>query len=144
MLAFPDFSRAFILDIDASGEGLGAILSQNIDGREYVIAYASRTLSKAERQYCATRRELLALIWGAQHFRPYLYGQRFVVRMDHNALKWLRNFKQPEARWPGGWRFYPSTIWILSTAQEGSIPMLTLSRGARVVNAEKTQKTGHQ
>ena len=67
-----------------------------------MIAYASRTLSKAERQYCATRRELLALIWGAQHFRPYLYGQRFVVRTDHNALKWLRNFKQPEgqvARW---------------------------------------------
>jgi hypothetical protein len=102
VLAFPDFSQGFILDVDASGEGLGAILSRNVDGHELVIAYANRTLSKPERQYCATRRELLALVWGAQHFRPYLYGQQFVARTDHNALKWLRNFKQPEgqvARW---------------------------------------------
>lgn len=69
-----------------------------------MIAYASRTLSKTERKYCATRRELLALVWGTQYFRPYLYGQSFRVRTDHNALKWLHSFKEPEgqgqvARW---------------------------------------------
>ncbi|KRY27736.1 Retrovirus-related Pol polyprotein from transposon [Trichinella spiralis] len=56
----------------------------------------------AERNYCATRREMLALVWATHHFRPYLYGRKFTARADHNSLKWLRNFREPEgqvARW---------------------------------------------
>ena len=102
LLAFPWFDVEFTLDCDASSEGLGAVLSQTHDRREHVISYASRSLTKAECQYCATRRELLALVWGCQQFRPYLYRRYFTVRTDHNALKWLKNFKEPEgqvARW---------------------------------------------
>ena len=104
ILAFPRFDIKFTVDCDASGEGLGAVLSQTCDGREYAIFYASRTLTKAERQYCATQRELLALLWGCRQFRPYLYGRHFTVRTDHNALRWLKIFifKEPEgqiARW---------------------------------------------
>ena len=72
------------------------------DGLEHVIAYASRVLSKAERQYCVTRRELLAVVHFTQHFRPYLLGRRFTLRTDHGSLAWLKNFKDPTgqlARW---------------------------------------------
>jgi hypothetical protein len=89
LLALPRFNLSFILDTDASGEGLGAVLSDVIDGREHVITYASRMLTKSERKYCATRQEMLALVWATHHFRPYLYGRRFTLRTDHNSLRWV-------------------------------------------------------
>ncbi|KAL5479705.1 hypothetical protein EMCRGX_G023265 [Ephydatia muelleri] len=58
----------FVLDTDASDDGLGAVLSQVVGGREHVVAYASRTLARAEQRYCATRTEMLALVWASQHF----------------------------------------------------------------------------
>ena len=57
ILAFPDFSKPFLLDTDACETGIGAVLSQEHDGLERVVAYASRTLSKAERKYCVTMQE---------------------------------------------------------------------------------------
>ena len=103
VLAFPDYTNPFLLDTDASDTGLGAVLSQaDEQGREHVIAYASRTLSKAERHYCVTRKELLAVVTFIHHFRPYLIGRQFTLRTDHGCLRWLSNFKQPEgqlARW---------------------------------------------
>ena len=66
------------------------------------VAYASRLLSKQGRNYCVTRKELLAVVTFLQHFRPYLIGSLFTIRTDHSALMWLQNFKQPEgqlARW---------------------------------------------
>ena len=103
VLAYPDYSRQFILDTDASDTGIGAVLSQLDDtGQERVIAYASRLLSKPERQYCVTRRELLAVVVFTRHFRSFLLGTKFIVRTDHGSLTWLKNFKDPEgqmARW---------------------------------------------
>lgn len=102
VLTPPQFDLEFIVDTDASGDGVGAVLLQRIDGREHTVAYASRVLSRAERRYCATRREMLALVWATRYFRPYLYGKQFLVCTDHNSLHWLHNFKEPEgqvARW---------------------------------------------
>ena len=102
-LAFPDYSLPFTLDTDASDVGIGAVLSQrHSDGLEHVVAYASRSLSRPERRYCVTRRELLAVVTFIQHFRPYLLGREFLLRTDHGSLAWLTNFKEPEgqlARW---------------------------------------------
>ncbi|CAC5393395.1 unnamed protein product [Mytilus coruscus] len=103
ILTYPCIDKEFILDTDASGTGVGAVLSQiNDEGKECVIAYFSRTLSRTERQYCVTRRELLAIVLAVKHFHHYLYGVKFTVRTDHGALNWLKNFKNPEgqlARW---------------------------------------------
>ena len=102
ILAHPDFTKPFILDTDASDQAIGAVLSQKIEGKEHVIAYASRTLTKSERRYCVTRKELLAVINFVKYFRHYLYGRAFTVRTDHGSLRWLMKFKNPEgqiARW---------------------------------------------
>ena len=103
VLAYPNSVDPFILDTDASDTGIGAILSQSQpDGTERVIAYASRALTRQERRYCVTRRELLAAVEFTHHFRCYLIGRKFTLRTDHASLTWLQNFREPEgqlARW---------------------------------------------
>lgn len=102
ILAFPDINVPFILDVDSSGHGIGAVLSQKQNGQEKPVAFASRTLNKAERNYSVTRRELLAVVEFTDYFRSYLLGSKFTVRSDHGSLRWLKNFKNPEgqvARW---------------------------------------------
>ena len=102
ILAYPRFEEKFILDTDASDAGIGSVLSQFQDGNERVIGYGSRTLTKPERRYSTTRKELLAIVEFVKHFRHYLYGRQFLIRTDHIALKWLKNFKEPVgqmARW---------------------------------------------
>ena len=77
-------------------------MSQHIDGEEKVLAYYSRGFAKPERNYCVTRKELLAIVNSTKHFQKYLYGQKFLLRTDHAALRWLLNFKDLEgqmARW---------------------------------------------
>ena len=102
ILAFPRTQDTFILDTDASDCGIGAVLSQNQDGQERVVAYGSPILTKTERNYCTTRKEMLAVVYFIEHFCSYLLGHPFVLRTDHAALKWLSQFKEPEgqvARW---------------------------------------------
>lgn len=102
ILGYPDTENDFIVDTDASNTGIGGVLSQRKGNQEVVIAYFSKSLSKPERNYCVTRRELLAVVKTLQHFSKYLLGRKFYLRTDHAALKWLLQFKNPEgqvARW---------------------------------------------
>ena len=91
VVRYPDNSKPFLLYTDASTTGLGAVLAQAEGKDEYVVAYASRTLSPAERNYGITELECLAVIWGVKYFRQYLYGTSFTIITDHSALKWLLN-----------------------------------------------------
>lgn len=102
ILSYPRPEGKFILDTDASNCGIGGVLSQMQDGHERVIGYFSKTLSKPERNYCVTRRELLAVVKSVEHFHKYLYGRKFLLRTDHASLTWLLKFKATEgqvARW---------------------------------------------
>ncbi|PIK34915.1 Retrovirus-related Pol polyprotein from transposon [Apostichopus japonicus] len=102
ILAYPDPRIQFIVDTDACDFGVGAVLSQVQDGEERVISYFSKTMTKQEKRYCVTRKELLAVVKAVKQFHHYLYGATFLVRTDHAALRWLMTFKNPEgqiARW---------------------------------------------
>ena len=102
VLSFTTHNGKYILDTDASADGIWAVLSQIQDGEEKLIAYGSKTLSKEERGYCTTRRELLAVVAFLKQFRHYLLGREFLVRTDHSSLRRLGNFKEPQgqlARW---------------------------------------------
>ena len=98
ILSYPNDNDFFTLDTDASNTGMGAVLSQEQENTEKVISYYSKTFSAAERRYCVTRRELLAIVNSIKHYHHYLYGKPFRVRTDHGSLTWLLNFKNPEGQ----------------------------------------------
>ena len=98
ILTYPDIEQDFILDTDASGVGIGAVLSQKQGGKEKVIAYFSNVLYKSERNYCVTRRELLAFFEAIKYFYTYLHGVKFTIRSDHGSLRWLLKLKNLECQ----------------------------------------------
>lgn len=103
VLAYADYSRPFVLHTDASSKGLGAVLYQKHDGKDCVIAYASRSLKQAERNYPAHKLEFLALKWAVtEKFHDYLYGAEFEVVTDNNPLTYVNTTAKLDAtgqRW---------------------------------------------
>ncbi len=105
VLAYADFSRPFVLEVDASYAGLGAVLSQEVEGKVRPVAYASRSLRPSERNtatYSSMHLEFLALKWAmAEKFREYLLGHKCLVRTDNNPLSHLATAKlgAMEQRW---------------------------------------------
>ena len=102
ILIYPLPGKRFILDTDASDKAVGAILSQQIDDKEHVIAYTSKALNKDESSYCTTRKELFAVISPLNNFNSYNYGQNVLLRTDNAAFSWMRNLKNHTgqvARW---------------------------------------------
>ena len=103
IMAYPSVNSTFNLDCDASHSPAGAVLSQVQEGDERVIAYYSQMYSKAERNYCATRRELLAVVLAVKHFHHYLYGHPFLVQSVMVPCHGCSDFTTRKANLPAGW-----------------------------------------
>jgi len=77
---------------------LGTILLQEINGELMPIAYASRTLFDREMRYAVIERECLAIVWGIEKYKCYLYGKEFYLQTDQQPLTYLRNMKNSNGR----------------------------------------------
>ena len=97
LIYFKD-NAPIILHTDASGYGIGAVLCQEIDSKEHVVAYASRSLNKYESKYGITELEALAVVWAVEKFRNYLFGHDFLLITDHHSLCYLNKKKELTGR----------------------------------------------
>jgi len=104
VLAYPNKLTPFTLTTDASDTGLGAVLSQidTKDEKDYVVAYASKAMSSAERNYNTTHREGLAVHWSVKKYQRYLRGRTFKIVTDHAALTSIITYLEPRGR-TGRW-----------------------------------------
>ena len=104
VLKAPDFTKPFILQVDACDDGIGAVLLQEFNGERHPICYHSAKLKTHQRPYATVEKEALALILALEKFHVYLggTGQKIVVHSDHNPLKFVTQLKlknQRLARW---------------------------------------------
>ena len=94
----PDWSFPFELMCDTSDFAIGAVLGQKREKIFQVIYYASRTVNDAQLNYATTEKELLAIVFAFNKFRPYLIGNKVVVHTDHSAIKYLMTKKDAKPR----------------------------------------------
>jgi hypothetical protein len=98
VLALPDFTQPFVLECDALGEGIGVVLMQN----RHLIAFESRKLRGPERLYSIYDKEMLTIMHALVKFRQYLVGGIFVVRTDHNSLRYFleqKDLNERQQKW---------------------------------------------
>jgi hypothetical protein len=93
ILSFPSYNHEFIVATDASDKGLGAVLYQEINGQNHYLSFASRSLKGGERNYGATKRELLGIVFALEKFRNYILGTPFTLYTDHHSLIFLHSQK---------------------------------------------------
>ena len=98
VLRLPDISKPFIIQTDASADGIGAILLQEDDQTKRPVAFASKKLLPREKNYSTIEREALAIVWGIQKFQNYLLGTHFFLETDHHPLQFLDRAKYQNSR----------------------------------------------
>ena len=98
VLALPNFDKQFILQTDASANGIGSVLLQGDISDRSPVAYASKKLGNAQRNYSVIERECFAIVWAVEKFHRYLYGTEFIIEVDHEPLSYLQSAKTLNSR----------------------------------------------
>jgi len=93
-----NWSKPFNLETDASNYGIGAVLFQEQEGMTHPISFISRKLTSTEINYSTREKEFLAILWGCERLKTYLWGRRFTVYTDHKNLTWIRNGTDDNSR----------------------------------------------
>jgi hypothetical protein len=98
ILQYPNFHKRFIITTDASNVACGAVLSQNVNGMDLPIAFASKAFTKGEANKSTIEKKLTAIHWAVKYFRPYLYGTKYIIKTDHKPLVYLYSLKNPSSK----------------------------------------------
>ncbi|GBG70075.1 hypothetical protein CBR_g5708 [Chara braunii] len=138
----PDPERQFLLITDWQPGAISAILAQKgKDEREHVVEYASRTIPDERKNDSAPQGECYAVVWGIQHFHPYLYGQKFLLVTDHEpllALEKLTNYTDMIGRWAVRLHEYEFDIVHRKTERHGNADgLIHLHRPGKVPRCEE-------
>ncbi|XP_045448702.1 uncharacterized protein K02A2.6-like [Melitaea cinxia] len=145
ILVHYDESKPVVVTCDASGRGIGAVLAQADEcGRERAVAYASRALTPAERNYSQIHREALAIVFAVKKFHQYLYGRHFILRTDHKPLTSIFGADSgiPSMtasrlqRWALLLSAYDFTIEYINTNNNGADALSRLMQGYKALNAK--------
>ena len=117
-----------LLFTDSSGYAMGAILAQIQEGKEVVISYNSKSFDERQCNYSISEKECLAIVWGVQKLRPYLYGMHFTIKTDHCPLCYIMKVKNPNGRlirWSMCLQDYDFTIEYKSGASHKNVDCLS-------------------
>ena len=130
VLVFPDFDKLFLLEMDASKERLGAVLSQKQEDKCYhPIAFGSHSLMPTEKNYHSLKLEFLALKWSVmEHFKEYLAYAPFMVKMDNNSLMYILttpNLDATRHRWVGALASFEFTLEYQKGVENGAANALS-------------------
>ena len=130
VLVFPDFKKHFLLEMDASKEGLGAVLSQKkSNGQHHLVAFGSHSLTPVERNYHSSKLEFLTLKWSVtEHFKEYLAYAPFVVQTDNNPLTYVLttpNLDTTGHRWVGALASFQFELEYQKGANNGAVDTLS-------------------
>ena len=142
LLSFPDFEKEFILFTDASLDATGAVLSQLRNGKEVVIAYASHTFTRPERNWATYDKELYTIVWAVRHFRHYLASSPFIIYTVHKPLVGLRKIPIQNdstgrrARWASDMDMYQWRIQYCPGKKNGNADAMYRIPGTHMANDE--------
>ena len=98
IMAKPDWNREFEVMCDASDFAMGAVLGQKAKKVFKAIYYASKTFNEAQENYSTTEKEMLAIVFSCEKFRPYILGSHVIIHTDHAAIKYLMAKKEAKPR----------------------------------------------